>query len=92
MAGVHVVIPTVIATPRVHTLARVIWNNDHAVHPGVPLQIQSNVVYLAGTPEVRARSEQTLVCVDMESFRPTSIPGRCRDAFESILAPVSETP
>ncbi len=50
------------------------------------------VVYLAGTPEVRARSEQTLVCVDMESFRPTSIPGRCRDAFESILAPVSETP
>ena len=50
------------------------------------------LVYLAGTPEVRARSEQTLVCVDMESFRPTSIPGRCRDAFESILAPISETP
>ena len=50
------------------------------------------VVYLDGTPEVRARSEQTLVCVDMESFRPTSIPARCRDAFESILTPASETP
>jgi len=47
-------------------------------------------VYKAGTPEVRARSEQTLVCVDMESFRPTAIPSRCRDAFESILTPATE--
>lgn len=44
-------------------------------------------VYRAGTPEVCAVSRQTVVCVDMETFRPTPIPARCRDAFESIAAP-----
>ena len=44
-------------------------------------------VYRAGTPEVCARSRQTVVCVDMETFRPTPIPVRCREAFESIAAP-----
>ena len=44
-------------------------------------------VYRAGTPEVCARSEQTVVCVDMDTFRPTAIPARCREAFESIAAP-----
>lgn len=44
-------------------------------------------VYRAGTPEVCAQSEHTVVCVDMETFRPTPIPARCRDAFESIAAP-----
>jgi len=44
-------------------------------------------VYRAGTSEVCARSEQTVVCVDMETFRPTAIPRRIRDAFEQIAAP-----
>jgi len=46
------------------------------------------IVYRAGTPEVCARSEHTIVCVDMESFRPTPIPRRLREAFEQIAAPV----
>ncbi len=44
-------------------------------------------VYRAGTAEVCARSRQTVVCVDMDTFRPTPIPVRCRDAFETIAAP-----
>lgn len=44
-------------------------------------------VYRAGTAEVCARSEQTVVCVDMETFRPTPMPRRIRDAFEAIAAP-----
>ena len=47
-------------------------------------------VYRAGTPEVYARSEHTVVCVDMDTFRPTAIPSRCRDAFESIAAPAGD--
>lgn len=46
-------------------------------------------VYQAGTSLVCARSEQIVVCVDMESIRPTPIPNRLRDAFETIAAPVS---
>ena len=48
------------------------------------------IVYRAGTPEVCARSEQTVVCVDTATFRPTAIPSRCREAFESIAAPAAE--
>jgi 4-hydroxybenzoyl-CoA thioesterase len=44
-------------------------------------------VYKAGTPEVCARSQHTVVCVGTETFRPTPIPARCREAFESIAAP-----
>ncbi len=44
-------------------------------------------VYKEGTAEVCARSEQTVVCVDMDSFRPTTIPTRCREGFESIASP-----
>jgi 4-hydroxybenzoyl-CoA thioesterase len=44
-------------------------------------------VYRAGTAEVCARSVQTVVCVEMESLRPTPIPSRCREAFEAISAP-----
>jgi len=47
-------------------------------------------VYRAGTPEVCARSEHTVVCVDMDTFRPTAIPSRCRDAFEAIAAPAGD--
>ena len=47
-------------------------------------------VYRAGTPEVCARSTHTVVCVDMDTFRPTSIPARCRDAFEAIAAPAGQ--
>jgi 4-hydroxybenzoyl-CoA thioesterase len=44
-------------------------------------------VYRAGTAEVCAQSEQTVVCVDMETFRPTPMPRRIREAFEAIAAP-----